>query len=317
MRKSYIGWWAAAAWFFFGSCNALYAKAHARYSDMVPSSLITTTFILACLFVFIGYRRWKEYQEYQEDRRIRNEFYKSNTVNSGNSADPTSAEKATERVIRMQAGEAATKDHTEKEGKTKHLPKSTVCGIVAAIVIITTIAVFIDIRTAPNLKGNFVPLFRTNNAAADTLKDEEPVSPEPTFGNGDIRNYYNAKKVEHILNELQTEFKNADIRYRYDHANHALYFEITDKAYDEYFIEQVKEGDRRCQTMWEYLIKRVIAQQKRIQNMVVTAKINEDDNTCIVFNVYDPRDSERVFLTVASGIAGYDIVKDSAPVETE
>ena len=96
MRKSYIGWWTAAAWFFFGSCNALYAKAHARYSDMVPSSLITTTFILTCLFAFIGYRRWKEYQEYQEDRRIRNEFYKSNTVNSGNSADPTSAEKATE-----------------------------------------------------------------------------------------------------------------------------------------------------------------------------------------------------------------------------
>ena len=80
MRKSFIGWWVASAWCFFGCIKFIYDIFF--FPDSTNSagvSVLAIAAVLAGLFFFIGYRRFQEYQEYQEDRRIKNEFYQSNT----------------------------------------------------------------------------------------------------------------------------------------------------------------------------------------------------------------------------------------------
>jgi len=80
MRKSYIGWWVASAWCFFGCCKFIYELIFfPGQSNDSGIPVLSVALVLALLFFYLGYRRFKEFQEYQEDRKIRNEFYKSNT----------------------------------------------------------------------------------------------------------------------------------------------------------------------------------------------------------------------------------------------
>lgn len=81
MKKSYIFWWVVSAYCLFGFLFGLY---HAFY---FPDPLyhdyeimgVAIAIIVALISFYVGYRRYQEYQEYQEDRKIRNEYYKSNT----------------------------------------------------------------------------------------------------------------------------------------------------------------------------------------------------------------------------------------------
>lgn len=68
MRKSYIGWWVASAFCFYCLYNSYLYGSGDEFS-------IGLFFLLGCLFLYLGYRRHKEYKEYQEDRRMRNEMY--------------------------------------------------------------------------------------------------------------------------------------------------------------------------------------------------------------------------------------------------
>ena len=83
MRKSYIGWWVASAWLFFVSCAGVYEMFFSTQDEIaVIRPVIGMFFALSILFFYLGYRRFQEYKEYQEDRRIRNEYYLSNTDRS-------------------------------------------------------------------------------------------------------------------------------------------------------------------------------------------------------------------------------------------
>lgn len=81
MKKSYIFWWAVSAYCVFGIIynvyNDIYFYDHSRHLSTEPALWIAG--LIAGITFFIGYRRFQEYKEYQEDRKIRNEFYKSNT----------------------------------------------------------------------------------------------------------------------------------------------------------------------------------------------------------------------------------------------
>ena len=81
MRKSYIFWWAVSAYCVFGIIYNLYnMKYFYDYSRKVSTEPVLWIAALIGLVTFyVGYRRFQEYKEYQEDRKIRNEFYKSNT----------------------------------------------------------------------------------------------------------------------------------------------------------------------------------------------------------------------------------------------
>lgn len=78
MRKSYIIWWVVAAVFFW---NGVSGFLQGGLFD--APGLLFGMFGIAAVCVFVGYRRWREYQEYQEDRKIRNEYFKSNTKQEG------------------------------------------------------------------------------------------------------------------------------------------------------------------------------------------------------------------------------------------
>lgn len=80
MRKKYIGWWIASAWFFFICLRVIYELIFfPDPNDVIVRPVLFLFLALAGLFFYLGYRRFQEYKEYQEDRQIRNEYYKSNT----------------------------------------------------------------------------------------------------------------------------------------------------------------------------------------------------------------------------------------------
>lgn len=79
MRKSYIVWWVLSASCVFGCLRLIYqllfmyGQTHADLPGLLAGALA------AGVFFYVGFRRYVEYQEYQEDRKIRNDFYKTNT----------------------------------------------------------------------------------------------------------------------------------------------------------------------------------------------------------------------------------------------
>ena len=81
MRKSYIFWWAVSAYFVFGIIYKKYNMVYFydAYEIAQVGPMLWVAGIIAVITFYVGYRRFQEYKEYQEDRKIRNEFYKSNT----------------------------------------------------------------------------------------------------------------------------------------------------------------------------------------------------------------------------------------------
>ena len=81
MRKTYIIWWAISAYCFFGGIYNIYDLVF--FVDQTEKRgavfILCMIFFVSLVTFFIGYRRFQEYKEYQEDRKIRNEYYKSNT----------------------------------------------------------------------------------------------------------------------------------------------------------------------------------------------------------------------------------------------
>lgn len=81
MRKSYIFWWVVSAYCVFGVIYNVYNMVY-FYNDFDKAQVRPSLWvagIIAVITFYVGYRRFQEYKEYQEDRKIRNEFYKSNT----------------------------------------------------------------------------------------------------------------------------------------------------------------------------------------------------------------------------------------------
>lgn len=137
MRKSYIGWWIASAFCFM----CLYNSYGYGAGDDFTVGLF---FLLGCLFLYLGFRRHKEYKEYQEDRRIRNELYQKlkedpRIVQSAPSSAPArSAEpsmtvmtadmkrREEERAARQKKMDDARREREEKERATAEKREGTV-----------------------------------------------------------------------------------------------------------------------------------------------------------------------------------------------
>lgn len=137
MRKSYIGWWIASAFCFM----CLYNSYGYGAGDDFTVGLF---FLLGCLFLYLGFRRHKEYKEYQEDRRIRNELYQKlkedpRMVQSVPSSAPArSAEpsmtvmtadmkrREEERAARQKKMDDARREREEKERATAKKREGTV-----------------------------------------------------------------------------------------------------------------------------------------------------------------------------------------------
>ena len=110
--------------------------------------------------------------------------------------------------------------------------------------------------------------------------------------------------IDYAVRMLETEFKNADIRYRYENGDRFCFFNIYDPAYTGALAEAAENGDRDSETKWDNLVKQVRILQRRIQEKL----LDIDDDTTAVVNIVDPKEPDTVLLTVAHGIAGYDIV---------
>lgn len=113
MRKSYIGWWIAAAFCLFCGVNTVNSGTY--YSG--DSFTVGLFGLLAIVFFFAGYSRYKAYKEYQHDRAVRNKFYQSQNQNQ---QEPMQYIKVTHHVVEEQDG-----PDSEQAENTMQEPDST------------------------------------------------------------------------------------------------------------------------------------------------------------------------------------------------
>lgn len=168
-------------------------------------------------------------------------------------------------------------------------------GIVAGFFLLLFITYYSNVMNTPGLSGEFR---RTYNPTPPV----EVASGTPVPG--EITNYYTRQKLNYVLSRLNVEFKGSDINWTYDNEEGYFYFDISSANIDRTLIDAAANGDRSAQTTWDLIKDRLISIQKGVQQFA----FYEEDDTCIVFNIVNPKDKEDVFLTVADSFAGYDVV---------
>ena len=75
--------------------------------------------------------------------------------------------------------------------------------------------------------------------------------------------------------------------------------------YSGYYVENAKDSPDAYLDDWNNSVARAVAAQKHIQRYFDQSEA--DDITAVV-NIMDYDDRETVYLSVANGIAGYDVV---------
>ena len=138
------------------------------------------------------------------------------------------------------------------------------------------------------------------------LREQKSTTTKVELSGTEDEQYQEIRKViDRAVRMLENEFKNAEIKYKYNNGDSFCFFNISDPRYTDAFAESAKDGDKDCKIKWDNLVKQLSIIQKRIQKMILDA----DEDTTAVLNLLDPQNRDDVLLTVAHGVAGYDIVK--------
>lgn len=94
--------------------------------------------------------------------------------------------------------------------------------------------------------------------------------------------------------------------WQFDPKTRVAYINAIRSDYSGYFVENARAFPDAYLVDWNNSVDRAIAAQKHVQQYF--AKSEADDITAIV-NIMDYDDRETPYLTVASGVVGYDVVK--------
>ena len=84
------------------------------------------------------------------------------------------------------------------------------------------------------------------------------------------------------------------------------FFDIVCPAIDSDFIRDAQDDVGTCRRDWDDVVKSVIDIQKSVQKIFTEA----EDDTVVVLDILNPKNEDEVFLSVANGVAGYDVVNE-------
>lgn len=130
------------------------------------------------------------------------------------------------------------------------------------------------------------------------------VTPQRTPAPGEFTNYYTKQRAEYGLSLLQQSLPGYNPEMRYDNVNGWLFYDLTNYEIDADFIQGAKDGTGLYADSWAAIVDSVESIQRSLQKIFT----EQDDDTVVVVDILNPDNTDEVWLSVANGIAGYDVV---------
>ena len=117
--------------------------------------------------------------------------------------------------------------------------------------------------------------------------------------------YYTVRTLEMAADIVRTALPSATVSSRYNEELDIAYIELAMQEINADFVQNAQDGVGTCAQDWETAKDSLIKIQKRIAKLF--REMNREDTT-VVINLLDPADQSEVYLSIANGIAGYDVV---------
>ena len=147
-----------------------------------------------------------------------------------------------------------------------------------------------------------------HNAQRRQLPAQTPetvtVTPQLTPVPGEFTNYYTKQRAELGLNLLRDGLPSFNPEMRYDNVNGWLFYDLTSWEISPEFIQNAKDGVGHCAEDWAFIVDKA----EHIQSSLQRIFTEQDDDTIVVLDILNPANTDEVWLSVANGIAGYDVV---------
>jgi len=137
------------------------------------------------------------------------------------------------------------------------------------------------------------------NMGTSDFRPAPTATPAPTGKSTALRT------VEMARNIVANALPGSDVGSRYDEANDWAFFDISDRRLDAETVQNAKDGVGHYREDWDQVVQDVINIQKSVQRLFTSMGMEE---TTVVVDVLNPDNEDEVFLSVANGIAGYDVV---------
>ena len=132
------------------------------------------------------------------------------------------------------------------------------------------------------------------------------VTPQRTPAPGEFTNYYTEQRVKAAEAILEDKLGKANftVSYRYDNVNGYVFYDLVSPEINRDFIQFVKDNMELHGEDWN-TISRELA---RIQSLIQDTFTDAGDDTLVIIDILNPDNTDEVWLSVANGIAGYDVV---------
>ena len=130
------------------------------------------------------------------------------------------------------------------------------------------------------------------------------VAPARDPAPGEFTNYYTKRRAEIGLSLLQQAMPDFSVEMRYDNVNGWLFYDITCPEISADFIRSAQADYGHCVEDWETIVRSTEDIQSSLQRMFT----EQNDETVVVVDILNPENPDEVWLSVANGIAGYDVV---------
>lgn len=132
------------------------------------------------------------------------------------------------------------------------------------------------------------------------------VTPQRTPAPGEFTNYYTEQRVKGAQAMLADKLSagNFAVSYRYDNVNGYVFYDLVNPDMDRFFIDEVKNNMDEYGEDWNTISRELV----RIQSIIQHTFTDAGDETLVIIDILNPDNTDEVWLSVANGIAGYDVV---------
>lgn len=132
------------------------------------------------------------------------------------------------------------------------------------------------------------------------------VTPQRTPAPGEFTNYYTKQRVEGAQAMLAEKLSSANftVSYRYDNVNGYVFYDLVNPEINRFFIDDVKNNMDKYGDDWDTVSRELV----RIQSIIQDTFTDAGDETLVIIDILNPENPDEVWLSVANGIAGYDVV---------
>lgn len=161
------------------------------------------------------------------------------------------------------------------------------------------VTLFSNILNTPDFFGGSSPrpaaVQSTLPPLEDTLRTPAP---------GEVTNYYTKRRIETMATIISNALPHIDVEWRYDNQNGYVFYDLIAPEFSPEFIQNAKDDYGTCLSDWNRVVRDVCDVQSSAQKYFV----DMEDETLVIVDILNPRNTDEVWLSVANGIAGYDVV---------